>query len=902
MPNLLTQLPRSALARTRFVFWVFALLLLVLAAAMLAFRSDAATSLRVAAALGLAWIAARDLQIQRSGRISVAFLPLDAAALVAVASANGANPSLGVFFLGVYYRSLYGGRGHVAANALAYLGAYVTAALVLPVGSDTTLESGLSQSVGLLLSAFVMSLVADALRREERTRARERLLRQVGANLVSARGCDAIYDTALAAALSVLEGDDGARVVIWRGEADRLRAVAAAGEGADEVRGKTIGLDTLPAENVAELRAGRVVRVDARLPGHARPKLPYRAKTGGVLLVPLQTQGEPLGAMFTGSDQPLPVEVEDTLVAIASQVALALESEELTADLHRRQSEERFSSLIRNASDVITVVSPDRLVRYQTPSVTRVFGYEPEALLGRPITELIHPDDVRGAIAFLERAAARDDTTATGEWRMARQDGAWRRVEVVASNLIEDANVRGLVLTSRDITERKALERRLAYQAFHDSLTGLANRDLFRDRVEHALSRATREGSAAVLFIDVDDFKNVNDTLGHASGDRMLALVAERLRGCVRPGDTAARLGGDEFGVLLEDVRDPDVAVAAATRVLSALEHPLPLGGRDVPVRASVGIALAEPAVASADELLRNADIAMYAAKADGKSRLRLFEPAMYAKTLDRVELHHDLSRAVARQELCLHYQPIVDLTTGRPAGVEALVRWNHRERGLLYPGDFISLAEESGLILPIGRWVLREACRQLRTWRAQDPAARDLKMSVNLSPGQLVEPRLTDDVAAALSDYELKPDALVIEITESAMMEDVEVSISRLDQLASLGVRLALDDFGTGYSSLSYLQRFPLDVLKLDRSFTDELRAEVHESRLPRAMIELGHTLGMTIVAEGVEEASQADRLLELGCRLAQGYHFARPAPADRLLAVLAELRDEPLVDARAG
>jgi diguanylate cyclase (GGDEF)-like protein/PAS domain S-box-containing protein len=881
----------SALARTRFVFFTFALFTVALAAPLLAFGSEAGPVLRGLAALGIVWLAARHVALYRTRRTLPALIPVDAAALIALAGAIGTEPLLGVFYVGVYFRSLYGQTRYVVANGAVFLLAYAIAGMALQPGAPITAGDIALQGYGLMLSAGVMRIVTSALSREERTRARERLLRETGGALVAARGRDAIYQTGMAAALSALKNDEHARVTIWRGNDGRLQVVAAAGDLAEAVAGKEMDLGMLAPAAAESFRGGDVLRIQPDGPASNRPNLPFRMKLGGALVVPLHTQDGQLGAMVTSTDHALPVEVEDTLRAVASQVALALESDQLTADLHRRQSEERFGSLIRNASDVITVVGADRVVRYQTPSIARVFGYAPEELLGSSIVDLLHPDDKDTAVAFLDRAARLDGGTATCEWRMARRDGAWRRVEVVAGNLLDDDNVQGIVLTSRDITERRALERQLAHQAFHDSLTDLANRDLFRNRVEHALSRPRGDGAAAVLFVDIDDFKNVNDTLGHATGDRMLELVAERLRRCVPPGDTAARLGGDEFAVLLENVDDADDASRVAAEVLSALEQPLVVDERDLPVRASIGIALSGPGVASAEELLRNADIAMYAAKAEGKSRLRLFEPAMYVEALDRVQLHEALSHALVREELTLHYQPVVDLATGSAVGAEALIRWQHPERGLLLPGDFISLAEESGLIIPIGRWVIRDACRQLREWRDAGAVAESFRLSVNLSAGQLTEARLVADVDDALRAHGLEGQSLVVEITESAVMEDFEGAVARLHELRALGVLLALDDFGTGYSSLSYLQRFPLDILKLDRAFTEQLRPAAQESRLPRAIIELGHALGLRIVAEGIEEASQAARLVELGCARGQGFHFARPVPADRLVGVMAQL-----------
>jgi diguanylate cyclase (GGDEF)-like protein len=428
----------------------------------------------------------------------------------------------------------------------------------------------------------------------------------------------------------------------------------------------------------------------------------------------------------------------------------------------------------------------------------------------------------------------------------------------------------------RDISERKRLEAELIHQAFHDALTGLANRALFRDRVEHALTRTGRDTEhIAVCFLDLDNFKAVNDGLGHEAGDRLLCVVAARLVGATRTHDTVARLGGDEFALLLEGVRDDAEAMAIIERVESAMRTPMSLDGKPVAITASTGIARSGPD-ARADELLRNADVAMYRAKARGGGAHALFVPEMHAAVLDRLELEADLRMAIAAQQFHLLYQPVVELASGRVVGVEALLRWNHYKRGLVMPGEFIPLAEESGLIIPLGRWVLNEACRQGALFGG--PA---LSISVNLSGRQLQHAGLTDDVVDALRRSGLPPDRLVLEITESVIMQDTEATLHKLQALKTLGIRLAIDDFGTGYSSLGYLQRFPIDILKLDKTFVDGVARGGTDAALARAIIALGDTLHLSTVAEGVEHAQQRDELLALGCELAQGYLFARPLDA---------------------
>jgi diguanylate cyclase (GGDEF)-like protein len=436
--------------------------------------------------------------------------------------------------------------------------------------------------------------------------------------------------------------------------------------------------------------------------------------------------------------------------------------------------------------------------------------------------------------------------------------------------------VRGIVLNGRDVSERRAFERQLEHQAFHDPVTNLANRALFGERVRHAVARARRESRGlAVIFLDLDDFKTVNDSLGHAAGDAVLIEVAKRLATSVRASDTAARFGGDEFAVLLEDVTGAQEAADTAERILAELVRPLALEQKEIVVRGSIGISIAdEPSTTDADELLRNADAAMYIAKRDGKGHYRLFEPAMHEGVIARLELRADLQQAVANNELELYYQPVVRLADGSVSGVEALLRWHHPERGMVGPDVFIPLAEEMGLIVEIGRWVLHEGCRRAVEIQKVAP---ELTMAVNLSVKQLQHGDIVADTRAALEQSGLDPSRLTLEITESVMMTDTELVVQRLHELKALGVRLAMDDFGTGYSSLSYLSRLPVDILKMDRSFLRQ-GAAPQASGLASAVVSLGATLELEVVAEGIERPEQWDRLRELGCDLGQGFYFARP------------------------
>ncbi|HEX3867863.1 MAG TPA: EAL domain-containing protein [Gemmatimonadaceae bacterium] len=453
------------------------------------------------------------------------------------------------------------------------------------------------------------------------------------------------------------------------------------------------------------------------------------------------------------------------------------------------------------------------------------------------------------------------------------------RTEVIlrTRNLLE---TRYLHLALTD--ENRALEAKLVHQAFHDSLTGLANRALFRDRAEHAIARTARGERMAIALLDLDNFKTVNDTVGHVEGDRLLEMMAQRLLQASRGCDTVARIGGDEFAILLEGLQRDEDAMAVIERIVESMRAPVPLKGREFTVSASIGIAYAQPDD-RVDELIRNADVAMYRAKDDGKGRFAVFEPSMYSALLERLELEADLRLALDRGELRVLYQPIVELESGVITGVEALARWHQRDRDPSCSASFIPLAEETGLIVPIGRWVLLEACRQGREWQvAAGAGAITPTMSVNVSARQLQNPEFVDDVASILAETQFPADRLILEITESVLMSDTTNSLDRLHELKALGVRLAIDDFGTGYCNLGYLQRFPLDILKIDRSFIAQVAENGGDAALASTIVGLATTLKLHTVAEGVEDTAQRDQLIALGCAYGQGFLFAKPAGAD--------------------
>jgi diguanylate cyclase (GGDEF)-like protein/PAS domain S-box-containing protein len=546
-----------------------------------------------------------------------------------------------------------------------------------------------------------------------------------------------------------------------------------------------------------------------------------------------------------------------------------------SADLARRKTETRFGWLVRNSSDLIMSVDAAGTIDYVSPSVERLLRSPGRNLLGASLTSLAHPEDVAAIASLVGKAIRKPGVRVIGEWRIRLPDRTWLPVETVACSGTGDPDATGVVLNTRDLRERKALEDKLTFQAFHDPLTRLANRSLFRERVEHALDRR-RLVSTAVLFIDLDNFKTINDSLGHAAGDHILVETAHRVRSTLRAEDTAARLGGDEFSVLMEDA-DITAAARVAERIRVALGTPFWVLGQEVYVTASIGIAVRQ-AGDTANELLRNADVAMYTAKTKGKARFEVFEPAMHDAVMARLSMEAELRRAIERQEFVVHYQPIVRLESGEVIGAEALVRWQHPTRGLVPPLEFIPLAEETGLIVPLGGWILRQACRQLAEWQRIRGGGEPFVMNVNLSSRQLVREAIAEEVAAAVDESGIRASWLVLEVTETVLMSDPVAAANALGQIRDLGVRVALDDFGSGYSSLSHLRRFPIDIVKIDKSFVDDVAGEGAESAIARGIIDLGKAMNIQTVAEGIEVDVQAEILRSLGCDLGQGYFFSRP------------------------
>jgi diguanylate cyclase (GGDEF)-like protein/PAS domain S-box-containing protein len=552
-----------------------------------------------------------------------------------------------------------------------------------------------------------------------------------------------------------------------------------------------------------------------------------------------------------------------------------------------RESEQRLQALVANTSDAILVCDVDGTVTYEAPTQ----GPDPLKkrghLVGSNLADPVHPADRPTLQGVLQAVSSMPHSTKSIELRTRGEGDDWRYIQLTLTNLLDEPAVSAIVATASDITERKDFEAQLSRRAFYDTLTSLPNRALLLDRIGHAAARGhPRNAMVGVIFVDLDNFKRVNDSLGHHAGDQLLVAASARLEQCVRPTDTVARLGGDEFVVLLEHLGSDAVSegTRVADNILRQFGQPFDLSGRQYFVSASIGLAFARSAGVrtDAEALLRDADVAMYRAKNGGRGRYVVFEANMHTDAVQRLEIETDLRHAIEHHELRVYFQPIVQLQTEGFREMEALVRWQHPTRGLLPPSEFIGIAEESGLIVPLGQYVLEQSCQQLARWQQAFPSVPPLQVSVNLSPRQFDDPNLVDDVAAALANAGISAGSLKLEVTEGLIMRDTEKSIETLRRLKDFGVTIAVDDFGTGYSSLSYLRRLPLDVLKIDRSFVQGIGKSTEDDAIVRAIISMAQSLGLSVTAEGIETNEQARLLREWSCQTGQGYLFSRPLPAE--------------------
>ena len=746
-----------------------------------------------------------------------------------------------------------------------------SASLIAPgvLFTESQLHKSIPATTVAIFSAALFVLVLarmwGILAAHQQSVSREKALRSSSESLVAAQGLPDIYQAALTSVALLLGAETLQGVSVYIADSEGLCCVANAG---------------------SSLRVSDEGGFwDAAQAGG------YLSRSGTVSVNPLRNDRQDRGMLITEGKTAYTVDQHEALATLASQVALAVVSATLAEELSQRKVQEQFRGMIQNASDIIVVVDESGLINYATPSLERELGHLVSELLGSHLSDLLHPDESVMANALISGMAVRSSQAPSmADWRLRHSDGRYLFFEVLTSTLPEEPSGGGFVLTMRDVSQRRALEQELMHQAFHDTLTGLPNRALFQDRVEQALTRAARRGSSiAMAMVDLDDFKVVNDTRGHSAGDAMLTEVAQRLQTMLRSSTTVARLGGDEFAILIEDLEEGLDARGLTERLMRPFREPFIVEGEELVVSASIGVVFSggNEFALNFTELLRCADLALYAAKEQGKGRVEIYHDDLHTRMVNRLTQRSELSNAMASGQFVLHYQPIVLIDTGEILGSEALLRWNHPTRGLVMPAEFISLAEETGQIIELGRWVLDRACAQWREWA--DLGHPSHRLSVNVSARQMQEPGFATQVGAALLRHAMPPAALVLELTESVFALDTSTILEQLDVIADLGVHIAVDDFGTGYSSLSYLQRFHVHELKVDKSFVDGLGTDnPDDGALTSAILSMGQSLRLEVVAEGIERTAQRDELWSMGCGLGQGYLYSRPVPPEALLALL--------------
>jgi len=732
------------------------------------------------------------------------------------------------------------------------------AILVIEEIRGTVRDSIAIAALSAVIFLLVLLRLAGVVRTNRQATLRERGLREAGAILVSATDVETVRDTVRTAVARLLPpGKRHAVLLNLRAEDVHSGPSGAGGRSASSRAGgqRFVRVASLPPVDAAELGGFEIALVNPLMVAAEHPLV-------GTLIV--AADDADLGAL------------QGSLAVLASQAALAIERISLSGEISRRRSEEYFRTLVHNMGDVILILDDDEdRIRYASPSAETMFGNTP--LAGHRVGDLVDPAQRELAQQLLDLVRVRPEKrSARADWTVKGAAGATVEVEVLCRDLRQDPTVGGLVVTMRDVTEQRQLERELKHRAFHDLLTGLPNRVLFTEQVERAVNRAQANVDiAGVLFVDLDDFKVVNDTLGHDIGDQLLVAVGQRLSAGLRPEDTAARLGGDEFAVLVEDASSLAEVEELAERTVQTLAEPIVLGGSLLSASASIGVATTVDAANSSD-LLRQADLAVYEAKGGGKGRWLRYQSELHTAVVERLAMRAALERALEAGDFVLQYQPIVRLADWTTVGFEALVRWVHPTRGMVPPGAFIEVAEDTGLIVPIGEWVLQQGMADAISWANSSPDAPYL--SVNVSAKQFRQPGFIERVRDQLARADLPPQRMVLEITESLLLRDDEQVWSDLIALRESGIRVAIDDFGTGYSSLSYLRQVPIDVVKLDKSFIDPMAASTQQRDLVEGIVRLAHTLGLEVIAEGLEHPRDRELLVDIGCPYGQGYLFSKP------------------------
>ncbi len=880
----------ALLPLVRWTFLGMALLAMVVALGVTALTpAQDRTSLLLSGA-GAAWLGFAWVSGYRRGRFLFLLELGCVPALLLVTSGIG-NPeyALGMLGTGATMRSLYAKRRSALLVAIEFAAPYLGAVwIAYGHGHREALIAAVALgSAGIVLAVVVGQLLRAAVDRHQEVLGRAQRLSGAGLRLASSPTPEAIQRTTLRAAQELALGLAEIEVAWVRLAGTSLTVSDPIGPDDSPRPAVPIEPGSVPAPALAVLLGSSALGKDYSAASQIRGLLRFRPGYSNLLVMPLSPSGEARGSVVLASVKPLSEELTDAFRILVTQAWMALSRCELSHSI--RQSEARFRGLVQNSTDLVIAVGPSMEITYVSPSVESFLGRPLKSLTLAADTDSVHPQDLHRLKSAVQEATLYSGSSPMPDVRIRRKGGEWRLLELQATNLVQNPDVGAVVLTGRDVTERKALEEKLRHQALHDPLTGLANRLLLRDRIEHALHARRRRLPLGLLVLDLDDFKNINDSYGHAAGDSALLEVTKLVKLCLRPGDTFARLGGDEFAILLEELQGPEQAQIVAERIGATLQAPVRLPGQEeVRVTASIGVVTCEEA-GDPDVLLRNADIALYAAKGDGKGGYVVFEDFLHQRALHRMHVESGLRRALERDELRLHYQPIVTGDGHTLIGVEALLRWDDPDEGLVLPDAFVSVAEATGMIVPLGRWVLSEACHQIGRWQAVVPGSERLTMAVNLSARQLQEEGLVADVEAALASSGLPAELLVLEVTESTIATNPISATARLSSLRRLGVRIAIDDFGTGQSSLAQLQLLPVDAIKVDQSFVRRLSNDPAAAAVVQSVVDLGRALKLEVIVEGVETARQARTLREL-CpdALLQGHYFS-PAVAAAELELLA-------------
>ncbi|HSK23237.1 MAG TPA: EAL domain-containing protein [Egicoccus sp.] len=815
--------------------------------------------------------------LYRTGGTSLLVRLMGPVLVGAIGVASGHHTwAFGTLFISLFLHSLYGSRVRVLRAACGYYLAYEAAVWITAGGVEFFASQLLSMALAIVVMALVMAEMARLLQRSDEGRTRERTLTTVARGLLRATDSATVARIAVEGAVTLVEesGMSVRQASLWRREQDAV--VLAASHGTAPLFSRLL-LRDLPPHLVTTYLGNQTVRVTPTDSLQAAVALgaPSPPELGHGVAIPLSDGDLPIGSLLVKADEVLSDDLVRSLERFADEVSLA--------DRAARRNE-LLTGVLANSADGIVLVDHGGSLAFVSPAVAELAGRE--VSVGAGLDDLLRAgDDGRPVtdLADLERHAA--------ALTVVRGDGSRIEVEVSTRSVVGE----GTVVNIRDVSRQRRLQDEIRHRAYYDAVTGLANRANFLERLEQAIGATNPTASqVAVALLDLDDFKSINDARGHLAGDRVLCQVADRVGGRVRGTDTFARIGGDEFALLLDGVDEGVDVAERVAQILAPLAEPLVLDGHRVELSASCGIAVSR-GNQTAEEMLGDADIAMYAAKESGKNATVVFDAALREVIEDRRMLEDDLEMGIARGELRLHYQPVLALATQNVVGAEALVRWQHPSRGLLFPDRFIPLAEESGLVGALGSWVLLTALRDLAGWLADGVAGPDFQMHVNLSAHQLGDPTLVADIRTALQVLDVDPGHLVLEITETALTVNPELAEQTLRQLSGLGITIAIDDFGTGYASFTYLRRFPVSIVKIDRSFVTDVAAGPEESALARAIVRLAQSLGMTTVAEGIEDEPSRVLLERWGCDHGQGWLWARALPADDLTLWLSRQASAP-------